>query len=185
VQDETWISVDIEASGPAPATASLVSIGACLVDDPDTGIELLVRPVPGLEWSKEAEAVHGLSRERLERDGLEPAVAMAAFEAWIARVVPAAHRPVMVALNAPFDWMFVADYFWRYLGRNPFGTSALDIKALYLGRHLDVLERWGQTTRLRMIERYPVSLPHLHEALGDAREQAAICRRIVTVAREG
>ena len=181
--DETWISVDIEASGPTPGTASLVSIGACLVHDPDAAIELLLRPVPGLGWSTEAEAVHGLSRDRLERDGMDPVEAMAAFEAWIGRVVPAGDRPVMVALNAPFDWMFVADYFSRYLGRNPFGTSALDLKALYLGRHLDILERWADTTRLHMIERYPVGLPHLHEALADAREQAAICRLILAETR--
>jgi DNA polymerase III epsilon subunit-like protein len=179
VRDETWISVDVETSGPTPGTASLLSIGACLVDHPDTGIELLLRPDPALGWSEEAEAVHRLDRERLARDGLEPAAAMTAFAAWVERVVPPDHRPVLVALNAGFDWMFVADYFWRYLGRNPFGTSALDIKALYLGRHLGDIERWADTSRLRMIERHPVPLPHLHEALGDAREQAQLCRLIL------
>ncbi len=69
---------------------------------------------------------------------------------------------MFVALNAPFDWMFVADAFWRYLGRNPFGPSALDIKALYLGRNLPDISRWGDTGRVRMLERYPVHLPHTH-----------------------
>ena len=179
MRDETWISVDIETSGPTPGIASLLSIGACLVDDPDTGIELLLRPDPALGWSAEAETVHGLDRARLERDGLDPADAFAELAAWVARVVPADHRPVFVALNAPFDWMFVADGFWRHLGRNPFGTNALDLKALYLGRHLDVVTRWAETSRLRMIERYPVRLPHRHEALGDAREQAELCRMIL------
>jgi len=45
VSAETWISVDVETSGPAPSVASLLSIGACLVGDPDRGIELLVRDV--------------------------------------------------------------------------------------------------------------------------------------------
>ena len=40
---------------------------------------------------------------------------------------------MFVALNAPFDWMFINDYFHRYLGANPFGHSALDIKAYYMG----------------------------------------------------
>ena len=179
VTEETWISVDIETSGPTPGTASMVSIGACLVFDPDTGMELLLRPDPALGWSTEAEAVHRLDRETLARDGLEPAAAMAAFEAWIGRVVPPGHRPVFVALNAGFDWMFVADYFWRYLGHNPFGTSAVDIKALYLGRHLGAVTRWAETSRLRMLERHPVALPHLHQALGDAREQAELCRLLL------
>lgn len=176
---ETWISVDVETSGPTPGTGSLLSIGACLVDDPERGIELLLRPEPGLPWSDDAEAIHRLDRAGLERDGMDPADAMAALEGWLADVVPAGSRPVMVALNAPFDWMFVADASWRHLGHNPFGHSALDIKALYLGRHAAEVERWAETARVRMLERYPVTLPHTHTALADAREQAAIFRQIL------
>jgi len=182
---ETWISVDVETSGPTPSTGSLLSIGACLVDDPERGIELLLRPEPGLPWSDDAEAIHHLDRATLERDGLGPVEAMTLLERWIAKVVPEASRPVFVALNAPFDWMFVADAFWRHLGRNPFGHSALDIKALFLGRHLGEVDRWGRTSRLDMRERYPVSLPHTHDALDDAREQAAILREILAASRGG
>jgi DNA polymerase III epsilon subunit-like protein len=180
---ETWISVDVETSGPTPSAGSLLSIGACLVDDPERGIELLLRPEPGRPWAEDAQEVHGLDRGLLERDGLDPADAMARLEAWTAEVVPPGSRPVMVALNAPFDWMFVADAFWRHLGRNPFGHSAIDIKAVYLGLHLGDVERWAETARIRMLERYPVGLPHLHTALADAREQAAILRRILEAAR--
>ncbi|HEY5433880.1 MAG TPA: 3'-5' exonuclease [Candidatus Limnocylindrales bacterium] len=182
---ETWISVDIETSGPTPATGSLIAIGACLVDRPEEAIELLLRPDPALPWSDEAETVHHLGRDLLRRVGLEPSEALEAFAGWLERAVPAGSRPVFVALNAPFDWMFVADAAWRHLGRNPFGASGLDIKALYLGRHLDEVERWRDTSRLRMRERYPVDLPHTHDALDDAREQAAICRAILAGARGG
>lgn len=180
---ETWISVDVETSGPTPATGSLLAIGACLVDDPETSLDLLLRPDPALPWSEEAEAIHGLHRDDLARDGLAPRAAAVALAAWLERVVPADGHPVLVALNAPFDWMFVADLCWRHLGRNPFGISALDLKALYLGRHLDDVAGWGETGRLRMLERYPVGLPHTHRALDDAREQAAICRRLCEGAR--
>jgi DNA polymerase III epsilon subunit-like protein len=180
---ETWISVDVETSGPTPAAGSLIAIGACLVEHPELGIELLLRPDPDLPWLAEAEAVHGLDRDLLLREGLDPADAMTALEGWLERVVPAGSRPVFVALNAPFDWMFVADAAWRHLGRNPFGTNALDLKALYLGRHLGEVDGWRDTSRIRMLERYPVSLPHTHHALDDAREQAAICRGILAGAR--
>jgi DNA polymerase III epsilon subunit-like protein len=176
---ETWISVDVEASGPTPHTGSLLAIGACLVEDVSRGIELHLRPEAGLPWTTEAETIHGLDRATLEREGLEPAEALARFESWLAEVVPAGSRPVFVALNAPFDWMFVADAFWQYLGRNPFGPSALDIKALYLGRHLADVARWSDTGRVRMLERYPVDLPHPHTALADAQEQAVLVRRIL------
>ena len=176
---ETWISVDIETSGPTPHTGSLLAIGACLVDDPETAIELLLRPAPGMPWDDEAAEIHHLDRAVLELEGLEPAAAMARFAAWIAQVVPAGSRPVMIALNAPFDWMFIADAFWQHLGRNPLGVSALDLKALYLGRHLDEVGEWGRTSRLAMRVRYPVDLPHTHDALDDAREQAAILRELL------
>lgn len=180
---ETWISVDVETSGPTPSTGSLLSIGACLVDEPERGIELLLRPDPSLPWSEEAAAIHRLDRATLERDGLEPVEAVTRLERWVCDVVPEGSRPVFVALNAPFDWMFVADAFWRHLGRNPFGPSALDIKALYLGRHLAEVGAWGATGRPRMLERYPVALPHTHTALADAQEQAMLCARILRAAR--
>ena len=175
---ETWISVDVETSGPAPSVASLLSIGACLVDRPEQGIEILVRPVAGLGWSDEAEAVHGLARERLAAEGLDPAAAMERLAGWLDVHVPSGSHPVLVSFNAPFDWLFVADYCWRYLGRNPFGVSALDLKALYLGRHLDTVRHWSETRHAHVLRRYPVTLPHTHGALDDAREQAEICRRI-------
>ena len=176
---ETWISVDVETSGPTPGTGSLIEIGACLVSDIGEGIELLLRPDPDLPWSAEAEAIHLLDRDVLAREGLEPADAMARFAEWIEAMTPAGSRPVMVALNAPFDWMFVAEAFWRWLGRNPFGTNALDLKALYLGRHLSELDRWADTKRRQILELYPVELPHTHRALDDAREQGLICRSIL------
>jgi DNA polymerase III epsilon subunit-like protein len=175
---EVWVSVDVETSGPTPGIASLLAIGACLVDRPEEAIELLLRPDAALAWSDEAEAVHRLSRERLAREGLEPGHAMERFAGWLERVTPAGSRPVFVSLNAPFDWMFVADYLWRHLGRNPFGISALDLKALYLGRHLDEIGEWAATSSDAIRAHYPIESPHTHDALDDAREQAEICRRI-------
>ncbi|HEY5629045.1 MAG TPA: hypothetical protein VIR16_06000, partial [Candidatus Limnocylindrales bacterium] len=71
-------------------------------------------------------------------------------------------------------------------GATRFGISALDIKALYLGRHLgkvDAMEAWADTRRVQMLRRHPVDLPHTHRALDDAREQAALCRAILASAR--
>ena len=170
-RDEIWISVDVETSGPAPSVGSLLSIGACPVDDPDDGFYVEVRPLEGLPWSDEAERVHGLPRGRLEREGADPREAMARFEAWIERVA-AGRRPVFVAHGAPFDWMFVADWFHRFLGRNPFGVNGIDMKAWYLGARR--LERWADTAKSPMARDAGVDLPHTHNALDDAREQALV-----------
>jgi DNA polymerase III epsilon subunit-like protein len=181
VTDEIWISVDVETSGPSPSSGSLIAIGACRVDDPAQGFSVELQPLPDRAWSPSAEEIHGLSRERLATTGVEPGQAMQDFANWIEATAEGG-SPIFVAFNAPFDWMFVADYFWRYLGRNPFGHTALDIKALYLGRHLDAVTRWHETGRIQILETYPVDLPHA--ALDDAREQAAICRRLLETVRD-
>jgi ribonuclease T len=175
VDDEILISVDIEASGPTPSTGSLIAIGACLVDDPATAIYLELRPLPG-PWSERAERVHRLSRSKLERDGLEPSVAMEQFADWVADV-SVGRRAVFVGWNAGYDWMFTADYFERFLGRNPFGIAPLDIKAYLMGR--DRLSRWADTRRSVVAERYGEVEPLTHNALDDARQQAEFIRRLL------
>lgn len=169
--DEVLVSVDIEASGPSPGTGSMLSIGACLVEDPQVGIYLELKPLPGLPWRDDAHAVHQLDRSHLEQNGLEPSDAMAALEAWLANVA-GDRRPVFVGFNAPFDWMFVADYFHRCLGRNPFGIAALDLKSYYMAR--DRIAAWAETSRRHVAQRYPVPTPHTHNALDDARGQAEL-----------
>jgi DNA polymerase III epsilon subunit-like protein len=173
VAGELLVSVDIEASGPSPSVASLLSIGACLVDRPEMGLYVELRPLADKQWDEDAARVHGLSRELLERDGLEPAAAMEQVEAWLLEVSAGA-RPVFVGFNAPFDWMFVADYFWRYRGRNPFGISALDLKSYFMGS--EKVARWEETRRVYVDERLGLVPDHSHQALEDARGQAVLAR---------
>lgn len=170
---EILVSVDIEASGQSPSVGSMVSIGACLVADPGTSIYLELKPLADRPWSDEAERVHGLDRARLERDGLTPKAAMERLADWLAEV-GGSSQPVFVGFNAPFDWMFVADYFWRYLGRNPFGVSGLDLKSYYMGR--ERVTRWEETRRVHIDEQLKLEPDHNHNAVDDARGQAALAR---------
>ena len=71
--------------------------------------------------------------DALDQRGLLPQEAMHRFETWLAGCRSADHKPVFVGLNAPFDWSFVNYYFLRFIGRNPFGFTALDIKAYGMG----------------------------------------------------
>jgi len=180
---ETWISVDVETSGPAPGVGSLLAVGACVVGRPDDAFYVELRPVPGTVWNAEAEVIHGLTRDHLAEHGLEPAEAMGRLAGWIARLpsVVRGERPVFVGFNAPFDWMFVADYFWRFHGSNPFGISALDIKALYLGLAWPAVTDWADTTRSRIEEGNPglTGDPLSHDALDDARRQAELIRLLL------
>jgi len=176
---EILVSIDVEASGPSPTTGSLLSVGACLVTDLERAFYRELRPIPDLPWDRGAERIHGLSRAHLAEGGVDPAAAMTDLVGWIAEVAPEGTVPVFVGFNAPFDWMFVADYLHRFVGHNPFGYAALDLKAVYLGRH--AVARWAETTKEHVRARHPVTLPHTHNALDDARFQAMLARQLLTL----
>jgi DNA polymerase III epsilon subunit-like protein len=178
--DETFISVDVETAGPNPSGYSMLSIGACTVDDPDNGFYIELKPV-NREMTTEALSIGGLTLEHLEENGVDPAEAMARFDAWISNVVPEGAVPVFVGFNAAFDWMFVCDYFERFLGRNPFGHSAIDIKSYYLGMAGGT---WAQTSLRFLSPRYLDGRPLSHNALGDAQDQAALFAAIHADATE-
>jgi ribonuclease T len=175
MEEEIYISVDIETAGPIPGRNALLSIGACLVEDPSISFYIELKPDKE-ETSADALAIHALSLENLEITGTEPAEAMKHFEKWIKMVSAKDKRPVFVALNAPFDWMFVNDYFHRYLGYNPFGHSALDIKAYFMGQ---TGVSWEQTSFKHMSQHFLVEHHHTHNALSDAQDQAEIFRKIL------
>jgi ribonuclease T len=171
---ETFISVDVETAGPSPAEYSMLSIGACLVSDPETGFYAELKPLTDAVLESSL-AVSGLSMEKLAEDGLTPQDAMRQFEDWIELVTPPGNVPVFVAFNAVFDWMFVDAYFQRFLKRNPFGHSALDMKAFYMGMAGGT---WAGTS-MRVLSPLYLAGRHLsHNALGDARDQADLFRQV-------
>ncbi len=177
---ETFISVDVETAGPTPSHYALLSIGACLAEDPAQTFYVELRP-DRTAALPEALAISGLSLTELAEHGLPPAEALAQFEVWTLAHTPRGSRPVFVAFNAAFDWMFVADYFHRYLGRNPFGHSALDIKALYMGL---TGAAWSETSLHYVATRYGCRQALAHHALSDALDQAGLFREMLDEARQ-
>lgn len=175
MRPERLVSVDVETAGPAPGDYAMISLGACLVDDPDRGFYVELKPdrersVPA------ALKVSGLDMAELWAHGTEPKQAMEEFARWIREVVPPqTHRAVFVAFNAVFDWMFVNEYFVRYGIENPFGHGGLDIKSYYVGM---MGTTWEQTSMKHLSPKYLAGRPLSHNALGDARDQAELFRAI-------
>lgn len=170
VSDELYVSVDVETSGPVPGIYSLLSIGACVVSEPAQSIYLELQP-DGLQHDPEAVAVTGLDLTKLKNEGLAPQTAMLKLEQWLNQLCSADQKVVFVGLNAPFDWSFINYYFHKYSGGNPFGFTALDMKAYYMGV---TGCRWKETKSSQMTARLkPQSAPS-HNALDDARFQAEL-----------
>lgn len=173
--EEIYICVDVETAGPIPARYAMLSIGACLVMDISVNYYDELKPDrkacdPG------ALAISGLNPQSLAKTGTSPGTAMKRFEKWVRSVTPEGTRPVFVALNAPFDWSFVNDYFLRYLGRNPFGHSALDIKAYYMGQ---MGVPWSETSMKHLSSHFLEEIRLTHNALRDAMDQAEIFRKVL------
>ena len=174
-EKELYISVDVETAGPNPSQYALLSIGACTVDERRRTFYVELKP-GDLRSTSEAQGTHNLDMQALQASGLPPEEAMARFEEWVQEVTPPGVTPVFVGFNAPFDWMFVADYFQRTLGRNPFGHAALDIKALFMGMSGT---SWGETTKSTLSPRYLDGRHLSHNALSDALDQAEIFEKIL------
>lgn len=175
VRPERLISVDVETAGPTPGDYAMISIGACLVDEPDRGFYVELKPDRDAVVES-ALKVSGLDMADLRANGTDPQQAMEEFAQWIRDVVPPqTHRAVFVGFNAVFDWMFVNEYFVRYGIENPFGHGGIDIKSYYVGM---MGSTWEQTSMKHLSPKYLAGRPLSHNALGDARDQAELFRAI-------
>jgi DNA polymerase III epsilon subunit-like protein len=178
--NETYISVDVETAGPNPGQYAMLSIGACTVTEPVETFYIEMQPDQEAVLP-EALRVSGLSMDELREHGTPPQQAMRQFANWVKAVTSQDSKPVFVAFNAPFDWMFVNDYFHRYLGHNPFGHSALDMKAFFMGMRGVA---WSETGFENVTTYYKISHPLTHNALQDARDQAELFRKMLDEARK-
>ncbi|MCJ7625766.1 MAG: 3'-5' exonuclease [Anaerolineaceae bacterium] len=177
---EFYIVVDIEASGPNPGLYAMLSIGACTLEKPRQTFYVEIQPDKE-NALQEAMSIHNLSLDELSSGGQPPAEAMTRFAEWIDQVTPADSRPIFTAFNAPFDWMFVCDYFFRYYGTNPFGHKALDIKAFYMGLHDTT---WEETSHQHIIRHYSYDIELTHHALSDAIHEADLFEIMLVEAAE-
>ncbi len=172
ISAEFFISVDVETAGPNPADYAMLSIGACTLDDPPAKFYIELKPT-FLNYKAEALEVSGLSMKALEVSGVPPKEGMKQFDRWIHQVTSKDKLPVFTAFNAAFDWMFVNDYFHHYLGHNPFGHKALDIKALYMG----IRKTGWQDTSFHLVSHaLGINTSLTHHALEDAIQQAMLLK---------
>ncbi|MEL7370047.1 MAG: 3'-5' exonuclease [Myxococcota bacterium] len=176
-----YFCVDVESSGPTPGLHNLLSIGLVHVRRSDGVYRLFddlyveVRPIYP-KFDEAAMRVNKLDVARLKSEGLSPTRAVEKMVDWVEdqRTTRSQH-PVFVAHNAPFDWMYFTFYCGHAGATNPFGYSALDTKALAMGK-LQI--PWRETTLKNVCRLMPEVAPmdpeKLHHAVEDARYTARI-----------
>lgn len=171
---EVFLSVDVETAGPIPGEYSLLTIGACNIEDPTDTFSCALKPTTH-HADPAALEVTGLSLEQLDQDGLEPAVGMQLFGEWVTQSAGHYGTPIFVGFNASFDWSFINYYFHFYLGENPFGFAALDIKSMYMGA---ARSSWSSTRSSQISAALHPTLSGDHDALHDAQYQAELFQLI-------
>src|SRR5260221_510096 len=127
---DCYFSVDIESSGPIPHKYSMLSLGACVIENLEKIFYAEFQPT-SLDFVPDALKVSGFDLEKLRREGELPQAAMKRFKDWIESCAGDG-KPVFVGFNAAYDWQFVNWYFHSFLGVNPFGFAALDIKSYFM-----------------------------------------------------
>jgi len=195
-----YVSVDVEASGPVPGLYNLVSIGAVPVvfadgvwRAADQRLYVELKPIAA-GFDPGAMAVHGISREHLEKNGTPAEKAMRLLSEFVAtcagrapgpgrdqRPAAAPARVTFVGHNAAFDWAYISYYYERFYLPNPFGYKALDSKSLAMGR-LGI--GWFDTSKdvLEQLLKLPAQdTAKIHRADYDALYQAWILAALLNL----
>ncbi len=176
----TYISIDVEASGPYPGDYDLLQIGAAAFDESgqllnSTGVYLKPLSQKGIRWNKDtlywwAQQDAFLDLLTMVHLGQTPSNAMAELTSWI-DALPGAK--VCICAPASWDFMWLYYYFMKFLGRSPFKHRALDLRSFDMGK-----------SGVGFFEAGKARLPrqeHNHDAVSDAIEQG----RLFFMSRDG
>ncbi|HXV27096.1 MAG TPA: hypothetical protein VD862_03700 [Candidatus Paceibacterota bacterium] len=175
-----YFAGDVEGSvgGPPgtpyvlPPRSSMVSFGLVAIGDPSKRFyaELQELTEPETGWNTESEKIHGLSREHLRLNGMQPWAAMDASRTWVNAVAGDA-IPVYCAMPVAYDFRYM-DWYYRHTRiTNPF-LKTLDGREFY--RRLRGLRTDERVERSRIWAEFPTTMPHTHNALDDALEYAEV-----------
>ncbi len=181
---DVYFSADVETDGPIPGPFSMLAVGVAVAGAFDGS--RFVRPSRRLTFYRElkpiseryeveALAVNGLDRGRLCLKGAAPEHAMHELAAWVTEIAGQA-SPVLVAYPLSFDWTWLYWYFLNFTGACPFNHSrCFDLKTAFAVKAGVPVSRAG---RKQLPTELQAHLPHTHNALDDALEQAEIFAKV-------
>ena len=173
--NEIYVSVDIESDGPIPGDNSMLSIGSAAYAESGLLISTFSANIMPLQaavqnpvtmdfWSKQPKA-----REELQKERLAPGIVMHQYLEWLQTLSTDPDTTlVFVAYPAVFDFPYVHWYLIHFVGIDPFGFSALDLKT-YAMATLNL--KFSQTYKSNMPKEWLNRNHPPHVALADAIEQ--------------
>lgn len=184
---DVYFSADVETDGPIPGPFSMLALAIVKAGTFD-GVRFTAADISSEifhaelhpiseSFEREALAVNGMDRDRLLREGRDPADAMTDAAEWI-RSHSAGGSPVLVAYSLSFDWMWLYWYFVRFSrSGSPFNHSrCFDMKTAFAVKGHRPITGASRKELRRVLG--DIERPHTHKALDDAREQAEIFARL-------
>ena len=164
---QLYIDLDVEADGK-PGYGSLLSVGAVTPAGDTFYRELKPTSKVWVPHQRKFCEDHGLERERLLNEGMNPHQAMRELAEWEKEVREKADKTksVLVAFNASFDYPWVDLQMIRAKTGNPFGAAGYCIKSLahVLSPNYD----WSKTNKNNLPRDVVPEGDFTHNALEDA-----------------
>lgn len=163
----TWVLCDVESDGPCPGLYSMIAFGAIIVE-PALNRTFYGQCIPiSHQYIEGALQVSGFTREQTLQFP-DPDFTMRGFSRWLED--SCSTRPMFISDNNGYDFQFINYYFWRYLGKNPFGHSSTNLGSLYKGLVKDTFKNFKH---LR-------DTPHDHHPVNDAKGNAEALLKLKT-----
>ena len=135
---------------------------------------------PGVPIPEGASAIHGITDEMAQRDGTDPAAAIAEMLTVLRRSI-AAGRPI-VAYNASFDLSMLNAEARRY-GLEPIADFGPVLDPYVIDKAIDKYRK-GKRTLIVTSEFYGVTLEGAHDAEADAVATGRVCWAVLAKAEE-
>ena len=196
--NKKYISFDVEASGRSPGKYSMLSLGACLVDDLTKTFYKEIKPISS-KFINDAMKIgclrlHCLKQyknldeynpshskfnpskvlELLDNIGEEPTKVMQEYNEWILDNTKG-YKPIEAAAPIKFDASFSLYYFDNYFeGPNPFVHSGEDMHSFYRGIKKDIN---ASIKDLNLRDERGLT----HNALEDAIQQAKEFKKVLSL----
>lgn len=183
---ETYVSIDIETTGPAPGLFSMISLGAAAFTGDGEQLDTFSVNLAELQsagrspltmdwWQSQPEAW-----KLATKDQVHPGHAISLFFNWLGGIEG---RKVAVGWPIAFDFAFVNWYLHRFAGSNPLGFAGIDLRSYAAG-----LLRSPSYYKLDEAEIKRIAGPRdtalvKHSALDDAIEQGRLWVALLREAR--
>lgn len=156
--------VDVEAFGGAPSVGRMTEFGVVEYKTGKSFHGVLWKAVP----NEDSPATSRLDPNAIQKTEEERKQVFLDFEQWLNRFND--KRLIFVSDNNGYDYMWMADSLWKYLGYCPFGHSSRRISDYYAGLMGDFFTptKWK---RLRITK-------HTHDPVMDSQGNLEAFRRL-------